>query len=108
MENEYYVDGVGTAWTLMYEGCEAMGISGKEIPLSEEVMRGELKAGRPIIASMAPGDFTDAGHFIVIVDYKDGLFYVHDPNSKKNTEVGWSYETLKTQIKNMWSYRSSK
>ena len=57
---------------------------------------------------MAPGDFTDAGHFIVIVRYEDGLFYVHDPNSKKNTEVGWSYETLKTQIKNMWSYRSSK
>ena len=105
MENGHYAKGAGTAWTLMYEGCEAMGISGKEIPLSEEVMRGELKAGRPIIASMAPGDFTDAGHFIVIVDYKDGLFYVHDPNSKKNTEVGWSYETLKTQIKNLWSYR---
>ena len=105
MENGHYAEGAGTAWTLMYEGCEAMGISGKEIPLSEEVMSGELKAGRPIIASMAPGDFTDAGHFIVIVDYKDGLFYVHDPNNKKNTEVGWSYETLKTQIKNLWSYR---
>ena len=106
MENEYYVDGKGTAWKLMYEGCEVMGLKAKEVPLSEDVMRGEVNAGRPIIASMAPGDFTDAGHFIVIVGYKDGLFYVHDPNSKKNTEVGWSYETLKTQIKNMWSYRA--
>lgn len=105
MENEYYVEGAGTAWKLMYEGCEAMGISGKEIPLSEEVMSAEVNAGRPIIASMAPGDFTDAGHFIVIVSYKDGLFYVNDPNSKKNSEVGWSYDTLKTQIKNMWSYK---
>ena len=107
MENGHYAEGMGTAWTLMYEGCEVMGLEAKVIGLSEEEMINELNYGRPIIASMAPGDFTDAGHFIVIVDYKDGKFYVHDPNSKKNTEVGWSYETLKTQIKNMWSYRVS-
>ena len=104
MENEHYVDGVGTAWTLMYEGCEAMGITAKVVGLSEEEMKREVNAGRPIIASMAPGDFTDAGHFIVIVSYEDGLFYVNDPNNKKNSQVGWSFNTLKTQIKNMWSY----
>ena len=104
MENGYYVDGMGTAWTLMYEGCETMGLKAKVIGLSEAEMAVEVNAGRPIIASMAPGDFTDAGHFIVIVRYEDGLFYVHDPNSKANTEKGWSYEKLKTQIKNMWSY----
>ena len=105
MENDYYVEGAGTAWKLMYEGCEVMGLTAKVVGLAEAEMAGEVNAGRPIIASMAPGDFTDAGHFIVIVRYEDGLFYVHDPNSKKNTEVGWSYETLKSQIKNMWSYR---
>lgn len=104
MDNGHYAEGYGTEWSLMYEGCELMGLAGKEIPLSEEVMSAELRAGRPIIASMAPGDFTDAGHFIVIVDYKDGEFYVHDPNNKKNNEIGWSYERLKTQIKNLWSY----
>ena len=106
MENDYYVEGAGTAWKLMYEGCETMGLKAKVIGLAEAEMAAEVNAGRPIIASMAPGDFTDAGHFIVIVSYRDGLFYVHDPNSKKNTEVGWSYETLKTQIKNMWSYEA--
>jgi hypothetical protein len=105
MENEYYVEGKGTAWKLMHEGCEAMGLTAKEVPLAEEVMSAEVNAGRPIIASMAPGDFTDAGHFIVIVGYKDGLFYVNDPNSKENTQIGWPYERIKTQIKNMWSYK---
>ena len=105
MENGHYADGIGTAWTLMFEGCEMFGIKAKEIGLSEELMKAEVNAGRPIIASMAPGDFTDAGHFIVIYKYEDGLFYVKDPNSKKNTETGWSYDTLKTQIKNMWSYK---
>lgn len=103
--NGYYVEGQGTAWTLMYEGCLQLGLEATVIGLSEETMITELKAGRPIIASMAPGDFTDAGHFIVLTDYKDGLFYVNDPNNKSNSERGWSYERLCTQIKNMWSYK---
>ena len=101
----HYVEGKGTAWTLMYEGCQQLGLQAKVIGLSESEMAAELKAGRPIIASMAPGDFTDAGHFIVFTEYKDGKFYVNDPNSKKNSEVGWEYDRIKTQIKNMWSYK---
>ena len=104
MSNGHYVEGQGTAWTLMYEGCKQMGLEAKVIGLSEEEMAAELNAGRPIIASMAPGDFTDAGHFIVFTEYKDGKFYVNDPNSRKNSETGWEYDRLKTQIKNMWSY----
>ncbi len=104
-QNGYYMPGQGTAWSLMYEGCANMGLEAKEIALSEEVMAAELKAGHPIIASMAPGDFTDAGHFIVIVDYEDGKFTVNDPNSRRNSEKKWSYEKIKDQIKNMWSYK---
>lgn len=102
--NGHYVEGQGTAWTLMYEGCLQLGLEAKVIGLSESEMIAELRDGHPIIASMAPGDFTDSGHFIVIVDYKDGKFYVNDPNSKKNSEVGWEYDRIKTQIKNMWAY----
>ncbi len=104
-QNGHYVEGQGTAWTLMYEGCRQLGLEAKVIGLAENEMAAELKAGRPIIASMAPGDFTDAGHFIVFTDYKDGKFYVNDPNSRKNSEVSWEYDRIKTQIKNMWSYK---
>lgn len=104
----HYVEGQGTAWALMYEGCKQLGLEAKEIGLSENEMVVELKAGRPIIASMGPGDFTDAGHFIVFTDYRAGKFYVNDPNSKKNSEVGWEYDRIKTQIKNMWSYTIKK
>ncbi len=100
----YYVEGTGTAWTLMYEGCRQMGISAKEIGLSEDIMVSELRAGHPIIASMGPGDFTDNGHFIVITDYEDGAFTVNDPNSVRNSNKTWTYESIKGQIKNMWSY----
>lgn len=100
----YYVEGMGTDWSLMYEGCKQMGISAKEIGLSENIMASEIKAGRPIIASVGPGDFTDNGHFIVITGYEDGAFTINDPNSIKNSSKTWSYESIKGQIKNIWSY----
>ncbi|MBQ6815477.1 MAG: C39 family peptidase [Lachnospiraceae bacterium] len=105
MEQGYYVKGTGTAWALMSEGCEKMGLKAKEIGLAKDEMINEITSGRPIIASMAPGDFTDAGHFIVIDEYKDGMFYVKDPNNKENSQKGWTYDQLNGQIKNMWSYR---
>lgn len=104
MQNDYYVPGQGTAWALMFEGCTQMGLKAQTVGLSEEEMINHVQAGRPIVASMAPGDFTDAGHFIVITDYKDGMFYVNDPNSRKNSSTGWTYDVLKGQIKNMWAY----
>ena len=103
-QNDYYVSGQGTAWTLMSEGCNIMGLQSEVIGLSETEMVSELEAGHPIIASMGPGDFTEAGHFIVIVDYEDGMFYVNDPNSRRNSAVGWTFDNIKDQIKNMWSY----
>ncbi len=103
----YYVEGTGTAWTLMYEGCKQMGIKATEIGLSKETMIAELEAGHPIIASMGPGDFTDNGHFIVITGYKDEKFTINDPNSMRNSSKGWSYEDIKGQIKNMWAYTTN-
>ena len=53
---------------------------------------------------MKPGDFTQAGHFIVIYAYEDGVFRVHDPNSIVRSEKTWDYDTLKGQISNLWSF----
>lgn len=108
MQKKFYVDGQGTSWELMYEGCKDAGLEAKVIGLSEEEMKAELKAGRPIIASMGPGDFTEGGHFIVLVGYEDGGFKINDPNSRKNSETIWKYDVLKGQIKNMWSYELKK
>ena len=53
-----------------------------------------LENGKVIICSVAPGDFTYRGHYIVIAGYKDGKFKVNDPNSYKNSEKGWTYQEL--------------
>ncbi|MVB12178.1 Papain-like cysteine protease AvrRpt2 [Caprobacter fermentans] len=93
-----------TLWTLMSDGAENLGLSSREIPLSESRITEELSQGRPIICCMGPGDFTTQGHFIVLCGVQSGKFTVHDPNSRKRSEETWSYDTLKPQIRNLWAF----
>lgn len=104
-EAGYYMPGTGTAWALMTEGCRALGLEGRELPLEEGALRASLEAGSPIICCVRPGDFTTAGHLIVLwgVD-EGGAFLVKDPNSINNTNRSWTYEELAPQIRNLWAY----
>ena len=43
-------------------------------------MKAELDAGRFLICAMKKGDFTAAGHFIVVYGYDESGFLVNDPN----------------------------
>ena len=102
--NGYYQENTGTAWGLMTEGCRHFGIVGREICLDENVIINQLNAGHPIICSMGPGDFTQKGHFIVLIGTKEGKIIVNDPNSKQRSNKLWDYYTLSTQIKNLWAF----
>ncbi|MBQ4521724.1 MAG: C39 family peptidase [Lachnospiraceae bacterium] len=103
IRNGYSVTGSGSAWALIGEGSEKLGMESEELPLSQSVMKNRLQNGCVIIVVLGPGDFTDKGHFIVIYDYDEEGFIIRDPNSLKNTEKKWSYEELKGQIKNLWA-----
>lgn len=101
----YFQPGTGTSWQLLGEGCAPLGFTGREIPLAEASMKNALESGQPIICSVRPGDFTTAGHFIVVCGVaENGDFLVKDPNSIENTGKTWSYEVLSPQIKNLWAY----
>lgn len=104
MKNGHYVEGIGTAWTLMSEGAKEYGLTVKELGLDEDEMKVCLNRGGLIICSMRPGDFTASGHFIVIYDYDANGFYVNDPNSRVRSDRQWSFEDIKYQIKNIWGY----
>lgn len=94
----------GTAWSLMTEGAKALGLSSAELPLSEKKIKSHLEDGEPIICSVGPGDFTNAGHFIVLTGLKDGKIRVNDPFSRINSGKLWTYEQLSGQIKNLWVF----
>lgn len=100
----YYQKGTGTSWSIMTEGCEHYGIHGTQLALDRDVIMKHLDAGEPIICSMRPGNFTVAGHFIVLVREVDGKIMVNDPNSKSRSKILWDYDTLAGQIKNLWGF----
>ena len=67
-----------------------------------------LEVNNPIILALGPGDFTTAGHYVVLVGVEDGKFRVNDPNSVINSQKLWSYEELEGQIRNIWVIREGK
>ena len=104
MNNGYYTEGVGTAWSFMTDTAPKYGIRASELGLDEDGMKYYLDHGWPIICAMRPGDFTNSGHFIMIYGYDKDGFMVNDPNSRERSGKRWDFETLRYQIKNLWGY----
>lgn len=102
-DNGYYTEDAGTKWSLWTEGVGKLGLVGEELPLDENRMKQALGDGKVIICSMGPGDFTTEGHFILIRGYDGNGFYVNDPNRRSNSEKQWEFDTLRSQIRNLWS-----
>ena len=102
--NGYYVDGTGTSWSLFTDGAEKLGLHSEMIGTSEREMKQALQDGGVMIASMSTGDFTNAGHFIVIRKSGADGFRVYDPNSIARSEKVWSYTRLSGQIAQLWSF----
>lgn len=104
MDNGYYIPGTGTAWLLMEDMPGEYGIQVRQPKAAEEEMKRSLDEGAAIILSMSPGDFTAAGHFIVVYGYDEDGFKVNDPNCVARSRRSWSFSELKNQIKNMWVF----
>ena len=101
--HHHRVSGSGTSWTLISEESEAFGMHAEQLPLDENTIKMHLDAGRPIIVSVGPGDFTSAGHYILLTGYDSSGFTIHDPNSPQNSEKHWTFERLSGQILNLWA-----
>lgn len=102
-EAGYSVDGLGSSWTLISEGCMHYGVKAKAVALDESRMKAELDAGHPIVINVGPGDFTDTGHFMVITGYDDEGFSINDPNSIEKSGKRWLFKNISSQIRAVWS-----
>lgn len=104
MENGYYVSGTGTAWALMKDVPGQYGVKVSQPGIDEWKMQKELDEGHIIICAMKKGDFTAAGHFIVIYGYDESGFKINDPNCVARSRKSWSFQKLGSQIKSLWSF----
>lgn len=100
----YTTDGM-TTWALMTDGAAELGLVSEELPASSSAVRDALLAGRPVICSVGPGDFTTTGHFIVLSGLtEDGDVVVHDPNSAERSARPWDLERVLGQCLNLWAF----
>lgn len=103
-ERQGYVEGGMTSWSLMTQGAAELGLSSEELPADESAVRQALAQGTPIICSVAPGDFTTTGHFIVLAGIADdGGIVVHDPNSAERSARTWDCQRILDQCLNLWA-----
>lgn len=104
-QNGYCVPGNGSAWTLISQGGEQLGLDVTEIPLDKNRVLRNLEVGNPVVMIMGPGDFTTSGHFIVVTGCQDGKLKINDPNSAALSEKLWEFDDIKSQIRNLWVCR---
>ncbi len=101
-KNSYSVNGSGSAWALIYEGGEKLGLKVTELSKDEKNVIKHLRENNPVICIMGAGHFTSGGHFIVISQYSDGFVTVNDPNSIKNSNKKWQLSEILKEAKNLW------
>lgn len=100
--NGYYTTGMGSNWTLIYEGGEKLGLDVEALYIDEDAVKEQLQAGNPIICIMGPGDFTSSGHFIVMVGVENGMIRINDSNSRVRSKKLWKFSDIQNQIEGMW------
>ncbi|MGL5314963.1 MAG: C39 family peptidase [Peptostreptococcaceae bacterium] len=99
----YYVDGVGSKWSLISEGVKHFGLNSEELPLDKSTILSTLKSGDPIILTVGPGTFTSTGHFLVLTGItSDGKITINDPNSELNSSKTWDVDVFLKETKNLW------
>lgn len=103
MEHGYYVNGSGTAWSLITDYPKLYGLTSRSVGKTENRLKAELDNGNILICSVRAGDFTSGGHFIVIYGYDENGFKVNDPKCVYRSRLNWTYEQIKDDIKQTWS-----
>lgn len=102
-DNGFYVEGVGSSWSLISTGARHFGLDSQELHLSKSSILSTLEAGNPIIVTVGPGTFTSTGHFLVLTGLSsDGKIKINDPNSKYNSSKSWDVYVFLKETRNLW------
>jgi hypothetical protein len=76
------------------------GVTAEWIGRSERRVRRALFSGRPVIAHMGEGTFTNDGHYILLTGVTpDGRIIVNDPGSRARTGGAYALELIFSEAK---------
>lgn len=98
--NGYFSPGHGSVHGLIPDGARNYGLKVENLSSpTPDTFRLILSMDKLIVLLMGPGDFSDAGHFIVAYGYDgSGNILVSDPASPQRCATAWPAETIIAQL----------
>lgn len=105
-ENGYFVSGAGTSNQLLVDYPDLQGVVVETLWADQASISQALQEGKVLIFNMAPGLFTQTGHFIVVSGEENGQIRVLDPNSISRSRL-WSYEEVLPETLGVWAYSNA-
>lgn len=100
VENGHWARKRGSYSSIVEGAARAFGLSaGPACVSGPEALRLELATGNILVALMAPGHFTQSGHFIVLRGVtQDGSILVADPNSDERSVTTWDAQLILDEL----------
>ena len=87
--------GYGWSAELICHYARKYGVNARMISADADAICAAIEAGKPVIALMGAGIFTESGHYIVLRGIaENGKILINDPNSRSNTKKAFPLETL--------------
>lgn len=101
--NKFYDGDSGQSWSIFPAVAGYYGLKCSQI--SKQSIVSELTAGKPVIMSCVPGEFTKKGHFIVLTGMTDdGYIVVNDPSHPDKSGKKYTASYIMSQGKGWWSF----
>ena len=95
-----YYHGAGWSHGTLSRYAAEYGVQTRWIANDGEAVLQALREGKPVIAHMGQGIFTEKGHYLVLRGVtEEGLVLMNDPNSRSNCGKAFPMETLLKQAK---------
>lgn len=103
--NGYRTSSEGTAWGFFESVAKEYDLDFMQTSSSSEALKWmESKEDPLIVCSMGPGNWTSAGHFILLWDVKDGVAYINDPASESKSRTENSFKYMASQCKQYFCF----
>jgi hypothetical protein len=94
----YFGDGLGHE--AMGQLAARCGMHGEWLDNEAEPVLSALRAGRPVVAHMGPGTFTNNGHYILLYGVDgDGMIRVNDPYSVERSQETYPIDLILREVK---------
>jgi hypothetical protein len=94
----YFGDGLGhEAMSQLAARC---GMRGEWLDNEAELVLSALRAGRPVVAHMGSGTFTNNGHYILLYGIDgEGMIRVNDPYSPERSQETYPIDLIVGEVK---------